>query len=92
MKAKEEANNFKADITSMNEKITEFSEEELKQISGGKMEPVANTEYCPFCRGVIWWDENNLSLRCDYFECINCGYITYFWDGCIWRKGRRTSW
>lgn len=54
MKAKEEANNFKADTISM--------------------------------------DENNLSLRCDYFECINCGYITYFWDGCIWRKGRRTSW
>ena len=74
MKTKEELNALKEEIETLNRKLAELTEEELKQVAGGEDDP----SVCPYCGGTLTpfeWSRGEDTFRCD-----RCGRIVPRWE------------
>ncbi len=76
MKTKEELNELKSEVESLNKKLAELTEDELKQVNGG-LAFIKMVCRNPNCNYVIFW------TGCDGwgpFECSKCGQKTLYRD------------
>ena len=87
MKTPEELKALKAELEALNEKISDLTEEELKQVfggAGGNEEPERPCKYCRrntvqvFVGYGFGWDDNGGQHRCEVWECQECRQTNYY--------------
>ena len=72
----------------MNQKNKSLANKETEQVTGGTGEyRESYTTYCPHCGELLEWVSHEYALKRDFFECKNCGRLTYFWQGAKWADG-----
>ena len=68
MKTKEELNELKEEVETLNKKLADLTEEELEQVAGGKRYGILTK--CPYCGGNLenhpWYTEPGV------YRCISC--------------------
>ena len=79
MKTKEELNALKEEVETLNKKLAELTEDELEQVSGGRI-PSPHTSdipfrrWCSFCNDWVWWSvARDPSTEREFFCCNTCG-------------------
>ena len=90
MKTPEELNALKKEVEIMNAKLTGLSEEELKQVTGGKgghrKGGRGETQYCKYCCTQTYqtwtgigegWDRDGDKHMCDLWLCQRCECTNY---------------
>ena len=75
MKSNEELNTIKEEVETVNRKLHELTEEELKQVCGGA--GYGSEFQCPEHWVELQWDHNDWSGKFGYFTCPICGQWTY---------------
>ena len=72
MKTKEELNALKAEVETLNKKLAELTDEELKQVAGGDY--FAPGE-CPYCGGAL--EPFQWATDPFVYQCIDCRKLIY---------------
>ena len=91
MKTKEELKALNEEIKALQEKLSELSPEELAQINGGDGEISTPwiEQKCPFCGAKLKYVDHDLDKGRDFWFCVICDtYLTYFWEGSRWERGK----
>ena len=85
MKTKEELNALKEEIETLNKKLADLTEEELKQVAGGTTNrgEILPCKYCPEWTFQTWtgvdlgWDSDGNRHMCDLWLCEKCNCTNY---------------
>lgn len=88
-KTQEELNKIKEEIESLNKKLAELTEEELKQFIGGiGPDNGMVSDWCPFC-GCVDFKKDESYRLCDreIWHCGKCGDLTHFLKDGHWEHG-----
>ena len=80
MKTKEELNKLKAEVETLNKKLAELSEDELKEVTGGVLRgPKMKKYYCTQCGYVReTFSEGASIITVQAERCPQCGAINSF--------------
>lgn len=89
MKSKEELNELKEEVKTVNQSEA-LAGEELEQVAGGNGGgDTYDNCYCPYCKiNSLKFDHNDALSGRDYYVCECClRKFTHVWEGNLWEEG-----
>ena len=87
MKTKNELNTLKEEVETLNKKLAELTEEELKQVAGGVGSSFSEYRFCKYCSATslqvyagtgTGWDVNKNPHSCYLWQCLSCRNTNYY--------------